>query len=67
MIDVGRVEGSTCTVDIAPFVKPGQHFRYVKLTDAKAGKSNDSEWPGADVDAVGAINTLPILPAQTTE
>jgi OOP family OmpA-OmpF porin len=67
MIDVGRVEGSTCTIDIAPFVKPGQHFRYVKLTDAKAGKSNDSEWPGADVDAVGAINTLLILPAQTTE
>jgi OOP family OmpA-OmpF porin len=67
MIDVGRVEGSTCTIDIAPFVKPGQHFRYVKLTDAKGGKSNDSEWPGADVDAVGAINTLLILPAQTTE
>jgi hypothetical protein len=37
------------------------------LTDAKAGKSNDSAWPGADVDAVGAINTLPILPAETTE
>jgi OOP family OmpA-OmpF porin len=59
-IDVGRVEGSTCSVDIAPFVEPGQRFRFVKLTDAKAGKSNDSEWPGADVNAVGAINTLSI-------
>ena len=67
MIDVGRVEGSACTVDIAPFVKPGQRFRFVRLTDAKAGKSNDSAWPGADVDAVGAINTLPILPDETTE
>jgi OOP family OmpA-OmpF porin len=64
MIDVGRVEGSTCAVDIAPFVKPGQRFRFVKLTDAKAGKSNNSDWPGADVDAFGAINTLPILPAE---
>jgi len=66
-IDVGRVEGSTCSVDIAPFVEPGQRFRFVKLTDAKAGKSNDSEWPGADVNAVGAINTLSILPAETTQ
>ena len=63
-IRVGRVEGSTCAVDIAPFVNPGQRFRLVKLTDAEAGKSNDSEWPGADVDAVGAINTLPAAPAE---
>ena len=67
VIDVGRVEGSTCSVDVAPFVEPGQRFRFIKLTDAKAGKSNDSDWPGADVNAVGAINTLPILPAETTE
>jgi OOP family OmpA-OmpF porin len=64
-IEVGRVEGATCAVDIAPFVEPGQRFRFIKLTDAKAGKSNDSEWPGADINAVGAINTSPILPAET--
>jgi hypothetical protein len=63
-IDVGRVEGSTCDLDIAPFVKPEQRFRFVKLTDAEAGKSNDSDWPGADVDAVGAISTLPAPPAE---
>jgi hypothetical protein len=67
IIDVGRVEGSTCAVDIAPFARPGQRFGFVKLTDAKAGKSNNSDWPGADVNAVGAINTLPILPAARTE
>jgi len=67
MIGAGRVEGSTCAVDIAPFSKPGQRFAFVKLTDAKTGKSNDSDWPGADVNAVGAINTLPILPAERTE
>lgn len=65
--EVGCVEGATCAVDIAPFVEPGQRFRFLKLTDAKAGKSNDSEWPGADINAIGAINTLPILPAETTK
>jgi OOP family OmpA-OmpF porin len=66
-INADRVEGATCVVDIAPFVKPGQRFRFVKLTDAEAAKSNDSEWPGADVDAVGAINTSPTVPAERTK
>jgi OOP family OmpA-OmpF porin len=66
-LEVGRVEGSTCSLDIAPFVESGQRFRFIRLTDAKAGKSNDSEWPGADVDAVGAINTLSSLPVETTQ
>ena len=61
-LEVGRVEGATCTIDIAPYVEPGQRFRFVKLMDAAAGKSNDSEWPGADINAVGAINTLPAVP-----
>ena len=59
-IEVGRVEGATCTLDIAPFVEAGQRFRFIKLSDAQAAKSNDSDWPGADIDAVGAINTLPL-------
>jgi hypothetical protein len=42
-----------------PFA-PGQRFRFIKLTDAQAAKSNGSDWPGADIDAVGAINTLPV-------
>ena len=65
-IDVGRVEGSTCDVDIAAFVEPGGRFGFVKLRDAEAGKSNDSEWPRADVDAVGAINTSPTLATERT-
>jgi hypothetical protein len=67
MIAVGRVEGSTCSVDIAPFVQPGRAFRFVKLTDAQAGKSNDSAWPGADVNAVGAIHTVAIAAGDATE
>ena len=58
---------STCSLDIAPYVQAGQQFRFVKLTDAKAGKSNDSEWPGADVNAVGAIHTLAVRREGTTE
>jgi OOP family OmpA-OmpF porin len=64
MLPVGRVEGSTCTVDIAPYVKPGQRFGFIKLTDAKAGKSNNSDWPGADIDAIGIISTQAFSPAE---
>ena len=65
--DVGRVEGSTSVVDIGPSTEPGRRFRFVKLEDARAGKSNNSAWPGSDVDAVGAIHTSPILPSERTE
>jgi hypothetical protein len=61
-VNVGRVKGATSTLDIGPFVKRGERFRFVRLTDAKAGLSNDSAWPGADIDAVGAINTIPVPP-----
>jgi OOP family OmpA-OmpF porin len=60
--DVGRLEGSTSVVDIGPFVGPGRRFRFVRLTDARTGKSNNSAWPGADVDAIGAIHTSPLVP-----
>jgi hypothetical protein len=66
-IEVGRVEGATCSLDIEPYVGPGQEFRFIRLTDGRAGKSNDSEWPGADINAVGAINTVPLVPPQATE
>jgi hypothetical protein len=58
-IDVGRTKGGKSSVDVGPFVKPGQLFRFVKVTDAKAGGSNGSQWPGADIEAVGALNSLP--------
>src|SRR5262249_51616106 len=59
-VNVGRVKGATSTLDIGAFVNPEDRFRFVRLTDAKAGLSNDSAWPGADIDAVGAINTIPV-------
>lgn len=59
-IDIGRAAGSKSTMDIGPFVKPGQRFRFVRLKDAKSGKSKGSDFPGADINAVGALNSLPV-------
>jgi len=52
-IDVGKISGGTAGVDIGNFVKPGNSFTYVRLTDLK--KDCSGRWPGADIDAVGAI------------
>jgi OOP family OmpA-OmpF porin len=52
-IDIGEISGGTAAVDIGPHVKTGDVFHYVRLTDLKM--ACDSRWPGADIDAVGAI------------
>ncbi|HKK07394.1 MAG TPA: OmpA family protein [Gemmatimonadota bacterium] len=52
---VGKIEGGRADVDIGPEVEPGETFRYVRLTDLKSDCGGD--WPGADLDAVGAIGT----------
>ncbi|HEX3313446.1 MAG TPA: hypothetical protein VHR72_01090 [Gemmataceae bacterium] len=66
-IEVGRAAGSKAAIDIGPFVKPEQRFRFVRLTDGKAGFSNGSSWPGADIDAVGALNSLPVANGPSRE
>ena len=50
-IKVGKIDGGVAEVDIAPFVKQGELFYYVRLKDLKM----DSALPGADVDAIAAI------------
>ena len=50
-IHVGEIEGGTAMVDIHDFVKPGETFTFIRLTDLMA----ESGIPGADVDAVAAI------------
>lgn len=50
-IKVGKIDGGVSEVDIAPFVKQGELFYYVRLTDLKM----ESGLPGADVDAIAAI------------
>ena len=52
-IDVGKGAGTT-KIDIHNFVKPTDIFRYIKLVDLK---TDQGEWPGADIDAIGAIGS----------
>lgn len=51
-INVGKIEGGTAFVDIKNYVKPGETFNYLRLTDLK---TNFGPPPGADIDAVAAI------------
>lgn len=52
---IGRIEGGKAEIDIAPYVQPGDEFRYVRLIDLR--DSCGGRWPGADIDAVGAIGS----------
>jgi outer membrane protein OmpA-like peptidoglycan-associated protein len=54
-LDAGNIAGGTAEVDIASVAKPGERYRYVKLTDVKSACSGN--YPGADIDAVGAIGS----------
>jgi outer membrane protein OmpA-like peptidoglycan-associated protein len=56
-ISVGKIEGGTAMVDIAPYVKTGDTFNYVRLTDLET----ESGIPGADIDAVAAIGGAMLL------
>jgi hypothetical protein len=55
-INIGKKAGGKASVDIHPYVSPGDQFRYVRLTDLKSGCGGD--YPGADIDAVGAIGCV---------
>lgn len=50
-INVGKIDGGTAFVDIEGFVKPGETYTYLRLTDLES----PSALPGADVDAIAAI------------
>ena len=52
-IEIGEISGGTAQIDIAKFIAPGDSFTLVRLTDLKIDCGG--EWPGADIDAVGAI------------
>jgi OOP family OmpA-OmpF porin len=54
-INIGRISGGRADVDISPFVDPGERFYFVRLTDLKTDCRG--AWPGADIDAVGAIGS----------
>ena len=54
-VEVGEIAGGTAAVDISKAANKDQRYRYVRLTDMKSGCTG--EWPGADIDSVGAIGS----------
>ena len=54
---VGVAEGASSGVDLNGLVPQGVKFRYVCITDRDGGSGG---WPGADIDAVEAVYTVPI-------
>ena len=54
--DVGVSPGSTAGVDIEGKVPEGASFRYVRITDLRDYPG--STWPGADINALCALNFL---------
>lgn len=54
-IDIGKISGGKADVEISGYIKPGDVFYYVKLTDLKSDCGGG--YPGADIDAVGAIGS----------
>ena len=54
-IEIGKVSGGKAEVDIGPYVNKNDIFRFVRLTDLKSGCGGG--YPGADIDAVGAIGS----------
>lgn len=55
-VDVGRIEGGTREVDLAGKVPDDEVFHFVRLTDLDDPKCG-GRFPGADVDAVGAMGS----------
>lgn len=57
---VGEAPGGACAIDIAPFVAPGQTFRFVRLRDVpNSGGGDNGPWIGAEIDAVAAVRGKP--------
>jgi OmpA-OmpF porin, OOP family len=54
-IEAGRIGGGLAALDIAKIAEAGEAYHYVRLTDAK--RACGAPYPGADVDAIGAIGS----------
>lgn len=54
-VDVGVLQGGKADIDISDKVNETDVFRYVKLVDLK--EDCGGRFPGADIDAVGAIGS----------
>ncbi|MEQ1800989.1 MAG: OmpA family protein [Gammaproteobacteria bacterium] len=52
-IEVGDIAGGTAEIDIAGVATPGARYHYARVTDLR--KACGGQYPGADIDAIGAI------------
>ncbi|MCK4356338.1 hypothetical protein KAW44_04575, partial [Candidatus Bipolaricaulota bacterium] len=59
-IPVGTVTGYPGKINISPFVRPGEEFRFVRLSDVPADEDK-SACPGPSIDAVGAMGPLRVV------
>ena len=63
-VDVGKVFGSTSSIDIDAFgFTSSDTFRFVRLTDDPDEGQTSGDTVGADIDAVGAISTDQVVDA----
>ncbi len=53
-IAVGEAKDWPTAIDISPYVKPGEEFRFVRISDVPADEDR-SPCPGPCVDAIGAM------------
>lgn len=55
-VELGRVGGSTATLDLAGRGRRGGAYRFVRITDDPGQGGTSGASAGADIDAVGALN-----------
>jgi len=55
-ISVGETSGCPASIDIGPYVRSGEEFRFVRMTDVPADEDH-SDCPGPSIDAIGAMGT----------
>ena len=52
---IGEIAGGRTSIDLADYGLAGRNFRFVRLQDT--GQFCGGRWPGADIDAIGAIGS----------
>ena len=64
-LTIGTVRGQPTKIDIdgVPGVLAGGRYRFVRVTDATGGPASPRPVAGPDIDAIGAITSVPASPA----
>lgn len=64
-IDIGDVLGQPTSIDIdsAPGIVQGEAYFFIRISDIAPDNQSPSPYGEADIDAVGAISSIPRIPA----